>query len=209
MTAFLLAYEPAKRLARLNLDLNVALVNVRVLFEVIDSPATEPTDDDRPPLKITDGAARIPRRRISRTAPGEPTIRDMSFVAEPGRMTALVGPSGGGKSTVLNLILRFYEVSSGVITIDDQDIASVSRRSLRSQISYVSQDVFLFRATDPREHRIRPSRRQRGRHRRGRQGGAGARFHQRASRRATTRSSASAARACPAASASASPSRAR
>jgi ATP-binding cassette subfamily B protein len=71
----------------------------------------------------------------------------MSFLAEPGCMTALVGPSGGGKSTILNLILRFYDVSSGVITIDGQDIASVSRRSLRSQISYVGQDVFLFRAT--------------------------------------------------------------
>ena len=60
MTAFLLAYEPAKRLARLNLDLNVALVNVRILFEVIDSPATEPEDDDRPPLKITAARRRIP-----------------------------------------------------------------------------------------------------------------------------------------------------
>ena len=146
MTAFLLAYEPAKRLARLNLDLNVALVNVRVLFEVIDSPPTEPEDEDRPPLKIT--AARVEFRDVSFSyRPGEPTIRKMSFVADPGRMTALVGPSGGGKSTVLNLILRFYEISGGVITIDNQDITSVSRRSLRSQISYVGQDVFLFRAT--------------------------------------------------------------
>lgn len=146
ITAFLLAYEPAKRLARLNLDLNVALVNVRVLFDVIDSPATEPEDEDRPPLKVT--TARLEFRDVSFSyRPGEPTIRNMSFVADPGCMTALVGPSGGGKSTVLNLILRFYEVSGGVITIDNQDIASVSRRSLRSQISYVSQDVFLFRAT--------------------------------------------------------------
>jgi subfamily B ATP-binding cassette protein MsbA len=146
ITAFLLAYEPAKRLARLNLDLNVALVNVRVLFDVIDSPATEPEDEDRPPLKVT--TARLEFRDVSFSyRPGEPTIRNMSFVADPGRMTALVGPSGGGKSTVLNLILRFYEVSGGVITIDNQDIASVSRRSLRSQMSYVSQDVFLFRAT--------------------------------------------------------------
>jgi ATP-binding cassette, subfamily B, bacterial MsbA len=146
MTAFLLAYEPAKRLARLNLDLNVALVNVRVLFEVIDSPPTEPEDEDRPSLKIT--TARVEFRDVSFSyRPGEPTIRKMSFVADPGRMTALVGPSGGGKSTVLNLILRFYEISGGVITIDNQDITSVSRRSLRSQISYVGQDVFLFRAT--------------------------------------------------------------
>jgi ATP-binding cassette, subfamily B, bacterial MsbA len=146
MTAFLLAYEPAKRLARLNLDLNVALVGVRILFEIVDAPATEPADDNRPSLKIA--SARLEFRDVTFSyRPGEPTIRTMSFVADPGRMTALVGPSGGGKSTVLNLILRFYEVDSGVITIDSQDIASVSRRSLRSQISYVGQDVFLFRTT--------------------------------------------------------------
>ena len=146
ITAFLLAYEPAKRLAKLNLELNVALVNVRILFEVIDNPATEPKDDHYPPLKIS--AARVEFRDVMFSyRPGEPTIRDMSFVAEPGGMTALVGPSGGGKSTVLNLILRFYEIEGGAITIDGQDITSVTRRSLRSQISYVGQDVFLFRTT--------------------------------------------------------------
>jgi ABC-type multidrug transport system fused ATPase/permease subunit len=146
MTAFLLAYEPAKRLARLNLDLNIALVNVRILFDIIDAPATEPDDDHSPPLKVT--AARLEFRNVNFSyRRGEPTIRDMSFVADPGRMTALVGPSGGGKSTVFNLILRFYEVENGTITIDDQNTASVSRRSLRSQVSYVGQDVFLFHAT--------------------------------------------------------------
>jgi len=146
MTAFLLAYEPAKRLARLNLDLNVALVGVRVLFEVIDSPATELDGKDRPPLKVS--AAQLEFRDVSFSyRAGEPAIRNMSFVADPGRMTALVGPSGSGKSTVLNIILRFYDVSNGVIAIDDQNISSVSLRSLRSQVSYVSQDVFLFRAT--------------------------------------------------------------
>jgi ATP-binding cassette subfamily B protein len=79
--------------------------------------------------------------------PGEPVLRGMSFVAEPGRVTALVGASGGGKSTVLNLILRLYEAGSGTIAIDGQDIANVSRRSLRSQTAYVGQDVFLFRGT--------------------------------------------------------------
>jgi ATP-binding cassette, subfamily B, bacterial MsbA len=146
MTAFLLAYEPAKRLARLNLDLNLTLVSVRVLFEVIDSPPSEPTEDTSPPLKVT--MARLEFRDVNFAyRPGEPTIRNMSFTADAGRMTALVGPSGGGKSTVLNLILRFYDVDEGIITIDDQNIASVSRRSLRSQISYVGQDVFLFHAT--------------------------------------------------------------
>ncbi len=146
ITAFLLAYEPAKRLARLNLDLNIALVNVRILFEVIDNPPTEPAEDDLTPLKIA--AARLEFRNVDFSyRPGDPTVRDMSFVAEPGCMTALVGPSGGGKSTILNLILRFYEANGGIITIDNQSITTVSRRSLRSQISYVSQDVFLFHAT--------------------------------------------------------------
>jgi subfamily B ATP-binding cassette protein MsbA len=146
MTAFLLAYEPAKRLARLNLDLNVALVGVRILFEIIDAPATEPADDHSPPLKVT--VARLEFHDVNFAyRPNEPTIRNMSFLADPGRMTALVGPSGGGKSTVFNLILRFYEAQTGIITIDDQNIASVSRRSLRRQTSYVGQDVFLFHAT--------------------------------------------------------------
>jgi ATP-binding cassette subfamily B protein len=146
MTAFLLAYEPAKRLARLNLDLNVALVGARVLFEVIDNPPSEPTNEDRPPLKVTTARLEFDNVNFAYRA-GEQTITNMSFVAEPDQMTALAGPSGGGKSTVLNLILRFYDVDSGVISIDGQNIASVTRHSLRSQISYVGQDIFLFRAT--------------------------------------------------------------
>ena len=71
----------------------------------------------------------------------------MSFVAEPGKVTALVGPSGGGKSTVLNLLLRFYGTDGGRILIDRRDIASVSRRSLRNQIAYVGQIVHLFRGS--------------------------------------------------------------
>jgi ATP-binding cassette, subfamily B, bacterial MsbA len=146
LTAFLLANEPAKRLARLNIDLNSILVGVRVLLEVIDSPATEPADDHKPPLKI--GAARLEFANVGFAyRPGEPVLRAMSFVAEPGKVTALVGASGGGKSTVLNLILRLYEAGSGAIVIDGQDIAAVSRRSLRQQTSYVGQDVFLFRGS--------------------------------------------------------------
>jgi ATP-binding cassette subfamily B protein len=62
-------------------------------------------------------------------------------------MTALVGPSGGGKSTVFNLLLRFYEPDGGTVRIDGQDISTVSRHSLRDQIAYVGQDVFLFHGT--------------------------------------------------------------
>jgi ATP-binding cassette subfamily B protein len=146
IAAFLLAYEPAKRLARLNMELNSGLVGVRFLFELIDSPATEPIDDDRPLLQLTH--ARIEFVDVTfGYRPGEPVIRRMSFVGEPGKVTALVGPSGGGKSTVLRLLLRFYELQSGNIVIDGQDIATVSRRSLRRQLAYVGQHVHLFRGT--------------------------------------------------------------
>jgi subfamily B ATP-binding cassette protein MsbA len=146
MTAFLLATEPAKRLARLNIDLNSQLVGARMLLEVVDSPASELPDDDKPALKLAD--ARIELRDVSfdyRT--GEPVLRRMSFVAEPGKVTALVGPSGGGKSTVLALLLRLYEVRQGDILIDGQAISAVSRNSLRRQAAYVGQDVYLFRDT--------------------------------------------------------------
>ncbi len=146
LTAFLLAYEPAKRLARLNLELNSSLIGTRKLLEIIDSPASEPEDGDKPPLKLTD--ARVELRDVSFAyRPNEPVLDHMSFVAEPGKVTALVGPSGGGKSTVLALLLRFYEATSGEILIDGQSILSVSRHSLRAQTAYVGQDVYLFRDT--------------------------------------------------------------
>ena len=146
LAAFMLAYEPAKRLARLNLDLNSGLVGVRILFDVIDHPPTEPPDEDKPPLKLS--AARVEFADVQFAyRPGERVIRHLSFVAEPGRVSALVGPSGGGKSTILNLMLRFYEVEAGAIVIDGQNIASVSRGSLRGQLAYVGQDVFLFRGS--------------------------------------------------------------
>ena len=143
LAAFMLAYEPAKRLARLNIDLNSGLVGVRILFDVIDHPPTEQPDDERPALKLS--TARVEFANVQFAyRPGERVIRNLSFLAEPGKMSALVGPSGGGKSTILNLMLRLYEVDGGVIAIDGQNIAAVSRRSLRSQLAYVGQDVFLF-----------------------------------------------------------------
>jgi subfamily B ATP-binding cassette protein MsbA len=146
LAAFLLANEPAKRLARLNLDLSSQLVGVRVLFEIIDSPATEPADDAKPALKVTEARVEFRDVRFGYRA-NEPVLHAMSFVADPGKVTALVGASGGGKSTVLNLILRLYETNHGSILIDGQDIATVARRSLRHQIAYVGQDTFLFRGT--------------------------------------------------------------
>jgi ABC-type multidrug transport system fused ATPase/permease subunit len=146
LTAFLLAYEPAKRLARLNIELNSSLIGARKLLEIVDSPASEPDDDDKPALKLID--ARVELRDVTFAyRPNEPVLSRMSFVAEPGKVTALVGPSGGGKSTVLALLLRFYETDSGDILIDGQAISHVSRKSLRQQTAYVGQDVYLFRDT--------------------------------------------------------------
>jgi ATP-binding cassette subfamily B protein len=143
MTAFLLAYEPAKRLAKLNLDLSNGLVGVRLLFEILDTPASEPIDDKAPPIVLHDARVEFADVEFAYRA-GEPVLKSFSFVAEPSKVTALVGHSGGGKSTVLNLILRFYDVQQGSITIDGQDTAAVSRRSLRRQIAYVGQDIHLF-----------------------------------------------------------------
>ena len=146
IAAFLLAYEPAKRLARLNIELNSALVGVRILFEVIDSPPSEPLDTNKPDLQIK--TARLTFDDVYFVyRSDEPVLREISFTAEPGKLTALVGPSGGGKSTIFNLILRFYDAKLGRVIIDEQDVTQVSRRSLRQHIAYVGQDVFLFRGT--------------------------------------------------------------
>ena len=146
IAAFLLAYEPAKRLARLNIELNSGLVGVRILFEVLDAPPSEPADDNKPALHIKSSLLEFNDVYFAYRS-DERVLRGMSFVAEPGKLTALVGPSGGGKTTVFNLLLRFYEAERGKIVIDGQDIRQVSRRSLRHQIAYVGQDVFLFRGT--------------------------------------------------------------
>ena len=144
LAALVFAFEPAKRLARLNIDLNSNLVGAKVVYELIDSPPTEPIADDGPPLALSP-AVRIEFSDVRFAyRPGEPVIRGMSFVADPGKVTALVGPSGGGKSTVLNLLLRFYDVVAGTITVDGHDILHVPRRALRRQIGYVGQHVQLF-----------------------------------------------------------------
>ena len=146
IAAFLLAYEPAKRLARLNIELNSGLVGVRILFEVLDAPPSEPADDNKPALHIKSSLLEFNDVYFAYRS-DERVLRGISFVAEPGKLTALVGPSGGGKTTVFNLLLRFYEAERGKIVIGGQDIRQVSRRSLRHQIAYVGQDVFLFRGT--------------------------------------------------------------
>jgi subfamily B ATP-binding cassette protein MsbA len=144
--ALMLAYEPAKRLGRLNVDIQNGLVGARMIYEVLDAPQGEPPQPSLPKLQVSRGRVSIETARFA-FRPGEYVIDDLTLAAEPNSTTALVGPSGGGKSTILGLIQRFYAVSGGRLTIDGQDIASVELASLRDKIAFVSQDVFLFRGS--------------------------------------------------------------
>ncbi|CAA0092650.1 Putative multidrug export ATP-binding/permease protein [Starkeya nomas] len=143
ITALLLSYEPAKRLARLNIDLTTHLLGARMLFEILDRPAVEADAPGTPDLVVESGKIEFDDVFFGYRE-NEPVLRGLSFVAEAGQTTALVGPSGGGKSTVMNLLERFYEIKSGTIAIDGQKINQVTRKSLRRSIGFVSQDVFLF-----------------------------------------------------------------
>lgn len=161
MTALLLAYEPAKKLARLRVVLERSMVNARMIYEVLDTPT--PQKDTRDGTDFEMGPGRISFNNVTfrydeqeiadedgQTSPlmqAPPVIRDLSFVAEAGKTTALVGPSGGGKSTIVSLLQRFYEPESGTITIDGQDISKAAASELRSQIAYVSQSPVLFQGT--------------------------------------------------------------
>lgn len=143
VTALLLTYEPAKRLARLHIDLGASLTQARFMFDLLDNLPSEREEAGKPALQIERG--RIEFREVAfQYRPSEPVLRGISFVAEPGQTTALVGASGSGKSTIMNLVVRFWDPQTGKILIDDQDIVQFTRRSLRGQIAYVSQDVFLF-----------------------------------------------------------------
>ncbi len=146
ITALLLTYEPAKRVARLHIDLTSSLLGVGMLYEFLDTPALERENSSLPDLKVSKGAIEF-RNVYFEYRAGEPVLRGLNLLAEPGKTTALVGRSGGGKSTLMNLLLRFYEPSSGGIFIDGQNIGAVARQSLRRHIGYVSQEIFLFRGS--------------------------------------------------------------
>jgi ABC-type multidrug transport system fused ATPase/permease subunit len=145
ITAFLLAYEPAKRIAKLNIELHNALTGVQVLFDVLDIPDRRQAHP-KPAIAVTRGAIQFDRVSFAYKA-GSPVLRQLSFTAQPGEVTAFVGPSGGGKSTIFNLVLALYRPDGGAVRIDGQDYDAVSEESIRRQISYVGQDVFLFHGT--------------------------------------------------------------
>ena len=146
ITALLLATEPAKRVARLHVDISTSLIGVDMLYEFLDQNTPESEPADIPELKIAAGRVEFDNVEFSYRS-GELVLSKLNLVAEPGETTALVGRSGGGKTTAMSMILRFYEPTAGRILIDGQDISAFSRRSLRSQIGYVGQDTFLFKGS--------------------------------------------------------------
>ncbi len=146
MTAFLLAYEPIKRLARFPAEIGHALANTQILYQILDSEPSESSDLGKPALIVTDGRVVLDDIRFSYRHRAE-VLRGLSLVAEPRRTTALVGHSGSGKSTIFNLLLRLYDCGQGSIVIDGQDIATLSRSSVRASIAYLGQETFLFNGT--------------------------------------------------------------
>ncbi|MGB9593979.1 MAG: ABC transporter ATP-binding protein, partial [Anaerolineae bacterium] len=122
-----------------------AVASGRRIFQVLDTPS--PVREKPDAVELPPVVGRVEFRDVGFAYGGEPTLEGVSFVAEPGQITALVGETGSGKSTILHLIPRFYDVTAGQILVDGYDIRDVTLRSLRQQIGIVLQDTFLFSTT--------------------------------------------------------------
>ena len=146
VTAFLMAYEPAKRLSRMRVSIESGMSGVQMMYELIDQPRT--MVEAEVPVDLPEGPASLSLDHMSfRYGDGAAVLDDLSLNFPQGKTTALVGPSGGGKSTLLNLILRLYDPQEGRILIGGHDLRDISFASLRRSIAYVGQDTFLFSAT--------------------------------------------------------------
>ena len=149
--------QPLTQVASMANLLQSGVASAERVFEVLD--VTEESPDATGTLNQTRGRVEFERISFSYDAmtskgddpleppQGEPLISDLSLVAEPGQTVAIVGPTGAGKTTLVNLIMRFYDLSGGRITLDGVDITSVPRAGLRSQIGMVLQDTWLFHGT--------------------------------------------------------------
>jgi subfamily B ATP-binding cassette protein MsbA len=143
ITALLSAYRPMKALANANAHVNEGLAGAQRLFDVLDTKPALAEKPDAPALAVTRGEVRLENVTFSYAA-DVAALRDLTLTVPAGKTTALVGASGAGKSTILSLIPRFYDVSSGAVLIDGVNIADVTLGSLRDAIAFVSQDVVLF-----------------------------------------------------------------
>jgi len=143
LTAAMLAYEPARKLASFRVAFERSLVNARMLYEILDTPPRQSDKPDASEIQIS--KAEIEFKNVSFSyEDGDTILDDVSLFAKPGKTTALVGPSGGGKSTLILLAQRFFDLSGGEILIDKQNIAYYTAKSLRANIAYVSQTAVMF-----------------------------------------------------------------
>lgn len=145
LAALLLMYGPVKKLSRVNANLQQAIAASERIFELLDTH-TEVTERDGA-LALPPFAGAIEFRDVSfgyEDGHGRSTLRGVSFSVRAGQMVAIVGRSGAGKTTLVNLLPRFFDVTSGAITIDGRDLRDVTLASLRAQIGMVTQETVLF-----------------------------------------------------------------
>jgi ATP-binding cassette subfamily B multidrug efflux pump len=138
--------QPLTQVAAMMNVLQSGVASAERIFELLDADEQKP--DDTVPALVDVPRGRVEFEHVSFSYdPETPLIKDLSLVAEPGRTVAIVGPTGAGKTTLVNLIMRFYEVSGGRITLDGEDISKMRRRDLRANVGMVLQDTWLFGGT--------------------------------------------------------------
>jgi ATP-binding cassette, subfamily B, heavy metal transporter len=136
-------FRPLDMLGWVYRSIRQGLIDMEAMWDLLDTPAEVTDKPGAKPLHVTNGHVRFEGLRFG-YEPGREILRDLDLDIQPGTSLAIVGPSGAGKSTIARLIYRFYDPTAGRILIDDQDIADVTQRSLRSAIGIVPQDTVLF-----------------------------------------------------------------
>ena len=144
LAAMMLAYQPIRSLATLNMVAYQGAAASKRIFSVIDNPITIKNEDHLPNLKIKKCDLEFKNVEFRYQSTNDKALNNINLKIEGGKINALVGRSGAGKSTIINLIPRFYDSQKGQILIDGQDIKKIKLNSLREKISMVSQDVTLF-----------------------------------------------------------------
>ena len=145
-------FEPVRAISMLWAQLQSSIAGAERIFELLDEQPQIEDAPDAKPLLVPEGRVEL-RDVVFSYEPQTPVLQGLSLVAEPGQTAALVGPTGAGKTTVISLLERFYDIHGGAVTIDGQDVRDVTQESLRRNISIVLQDTFLF--ADTIRHNIR------------------------------------------------------